>query len=541
MEPSPVDVIRGYHQRTKHHLKRYAAGPDALDWEMQPDPFRRYADSPTIELPLGAEGLTTTYDDLFHPGAVAAAPLTVENVAALFALGLGLAAWKEYGGDRWALRCNPSSGNLHPTEGYLVSGGLAGIGAGVYHYAPHDHLLEQRCALPDGLLSADTALLGLSSVHERESWKYGERAFRYCQHDVGHAIAALRLAAGCLGWQLRLLDGAADATIARLLGLDRADDFTKAEREHPDCLLLLSRSAGVDAPELSALAEAAGAAAWNGTANRLSREKPLPWPAIKVAARACAKPATAAATAIAAPLPPLPEQRRDLNAAALIRQRRSGQSFDGQSGIAAETLYRLLDRLLPRAEVAPWDCWSLPPRVHPVLFLHRVEGLAAGLYALPRHAEAETLMRDSFLKEFDWQRPEGCPDHLPLYHLVSADARNTARTISCHQQIASASAFSLGMLAQFDAALEEGPWAYRTLYWEAGMLGQVLYLEAEAAGLRGTGIGCFFDDAFHEITGVGDTRLQDIYHFTVGGAFNDTRLATLPPYAHLPPNRAHNG
>jgi len=26
------------------------------------------------------------------------------------------------------------------------------------------------------------------------------------------------------------------------------------------------------------------------------------------------------------------------------------------------------------------------------------------------------------------------------------------------------------------------------LFWEAGLLGQVLYLEAEAAGVRGTGI-----------------------------------------------------
>ncbi|TVR64991.1 MAG: hypothetical protein EA420_04215 [Candidatus Competibacteraceae bacterium] len=31
---------------------------------------------------------------------------------------LGLSAWKQHRGSRWALRCNPSSGNLHPTEGY---------------------------------------------------------------------------------------------------------------------------------------------------------------------------------------------------------------------------------------------------------------------------------------------------------------------------------------------------------------------------------------------------------------------------------------
>ena len=62
------------------------------------------------------------------------------------------------------------------------------------------------------------------------------------------------------------------------------------------------------------------------------------------------------------------------------------------------------------------------------------------------------------------------------------------------------------------------------------MLGQVLYLEAEAAGVRGTGIGCYFDDAFHELLGLRDRTFQDLYHFTVGGPVDDPRLITLPPY-----------
>jgi len=61
----------------------------------------------------------------------------------------------------------------------------------------------------------------------------------------------------------------------------------------------------------------------------------------------------------------------------------------------------------------------------------------------------------------------------------------------------------------------------------------VLYLEAEAAGIRGTGIGCFFDDAMHDVLGLRDRRWQSLYHFTVGGPVSDPRLQTLPPYAHL--------
>ena len=57
--------------------------------------------------------------------------------------------------------------------------------------------------------------------------------------------------------------------------------------------------------------------------------------------------------------------------------------------------------------------------------------------------------------------------------------------------------------------------------------------EAEAAGIRATGIGCYFDDTFHDILGLAGDRFQDLYHFTVGGPVDDPRLMTLPPYAHL--------
>jgi hypothetical protein len=63
------------------------------------------------------------------------------------------------------------------------------------------------------------------------------------------------------------------------------------------------------------------------------------------------------------------------------------------------------------------------------------------------------------------------------------------------------------------------------------MLGHALYLEAEAAGVRATGIGCYFDDEMHRLLGIDDDRWQSLYHFTVGGPIEDTRLVTLPPYA----------
>jgi hypothetical protein len=65
------------------------------------------------------------------------------------------------------------------------------------------------------------------------------------------------------------------------------------------------------------------------------------------------------------------------------------------------------------------------------------------------------------------------------------------------------------------------------------VLGHVLYLESEAAGVRGTGIGCYFDDRCHGLLRLKGDDWQDLYHFTVGGPVEDPRLRTLAPYAHL--------
>ncbi len=538
-----VRLALAYHERTKHHLHRFARGPGYLDWETQPNPFRTFAGAPTVELPLLADGLATSYSDLYVPGAVAARPLERGTVAIFFELALGLSAWKQYQGSRWPLRCNPSSGNLHPTEGYVLLPALPSLEAGVYHYVSADHILERRCTL--ALAAADrlteqlpegTFLVGLSSIHWREAWKYGERAFRYCQHDVGHALAALRYAAAALGWSAVLLDACSDDDLAGLFGLDRNDDFAAvaaADREAPDAALLLdTRGPGTaEMPDTSA--ELVRDGTWTGQANRLSPAH-VDWPVIDEVALATRKPRTERRAAQPLPgLPALPAGHR-VAAASLIRQRRSCLGLDGETSIDVDTLYALLDHLLPRPGVPPWDALPWPPHIHLGLFVHRVRGLAPGLYCFERDAAVHGRLRKALRESFLWTRPESCPDHLRLFCLYLADLRVTSCQVSCHQEIASDGAFSLGMIADFgDTVRANGAWWYRRLFWEAGMLGQVIYLEAEAAGMRGTGIGCYFDDAFHHLLGLKTDHFQDLYHFTAGGPVEDTRLQSYPPYAHL--------
>jgi len=330
---------------------------------------------------------------------------------------------------------------------------------------------------------------------------------------------------------VRLLTDWGDDAIAALTGVDRAADFTAAEAEAPEALLWIGP--GVAPGSAQALAMLSDAA-WSGHANALSSAH-RDWPDI---------PAVAAATyqrngsAMLEPVglsPSLPALAPASSepVSQIIRRRRSAQDFDGVTAISAQRFYRMLDALLPRAGQPPWVLLDQTPSVHPVLFVHRVDGLKPGIYCLPRSGAALDDLRAAMRPDWLWAPVPGCPEHLPLHLLAPLDARPFAHTVSCHQSIAADSAFALAMLARFDDIDATHPWRYRRRFWEAGMLGQVLYLEAEAAGVQGTGIGCYFDDEVHRALGIDTTRFQDIYHFTVGGAVIDSRLGSEPAYAHL--------
>ncbi|XP_010692211.2 uncharacterized protein LOC104905380 isoform X2 [Beta vulgaris subsp. vulgaris] len=492
-----------YHQQTKHHFTNYARGPGRLDWANQPNPFRRV---------------------------------------------------------------NPSSGNLHPTEAYLIApviGSLSNSGF-VAHYAPKEHGLEIRAEIPTGFfdecLPDDCFFVGFSSIFWREAWKYGERAFRYCNHDVGHAIAAVAMAAAGLGWDVKLLDGLGFDDLEKLLGLESfpklsipsrpvKGKFPEIEFEHPDCVLAVfprGVEAGfdVDFEELSSRISEFSKLEWKGEPNTLSKEHVV-WDVIYRTSEAVKKPLSVSERLMIDPFQCSgvcsDSLYKKLTLREVVRKRRSAVDMDGETVIHRDTFYQILLHCLPSGSrsgekqgkqlALPFRALSWDSEVHAALFVHRVSGLPKGLYFLVRNENHFDDLRKAMSPEFTWKRPEGCPADLPLYELAPGDCKELSKRLSCHQDIASDGCFSLGMIAHLEPTLQaKGAWMYPRLFWETGVLGQVLYLEAHAVGISATGIGCFHDDPVHEVLDLKGSNYQSLYHFTVGGPVVDKRIMSLPAY-----------
>jgi len=536
MTDTLADVLH-YHRVTKHAPGRYARSAGIMDWENQPNPFRLYSGVPVLPLPFDTPDPTDGHLSLYQRNRNRPRPFDLVAIGKLLELSLGISAWKGAGKSRWALRMNPSSGNLHPTEAHLLipGGPTGGEGCGG-HYSPLTHVLEQRASLPSELwqqlrehCGGDGLLVVLTSIHWRESWKYGERALRYCLLDAGHALAGLSFAAALLGWRLTCLPGLAPARISRMLGFDRID-WPAGETERPDLACWIGcghrGTPAADLPE--ALVDRLAALPWAGHPNRLSPAV-VDWEIIARTADLAAGPLSAPGLPGTRYHPLMEEAVSSLSGAQILRRRRSATDFDHRHPAIPLAQFRLLlDKTLPRHDLAPFDARLPPPAIDLALFVHRVEGIAAGLYLLLRRGDEIAAMAAEMAPDFAWRKADA---QLPLFCLQCGDLRQIASHLSCDQPIAGESAFSLGMIADFETLRREGTPAYRRLFWEAGMIGQVLYVEAEAHGLRATGIGCFFDDEVHRVLGLRSERFQSLYHLTVGRPVEDRRLTTLPPYA----------
>ena len=476
-----------YHNATKHTHDSVFRSAHTLDWANMPDPFRHYEGVPVVDLPADPPPLQTPALDVLRGVAGTGDSRSGAHwLSQLFFHAAAVSASKlAPSGTRYALRVNPSSGNLHPTEFHFATRQLNNWPDGLYHYRPSSHMAEQRATGPTALTSAPLTIL-LTTIAWREAWKYRSRAYRYCLLDAGHAWQALELAARAMGATAHGAGSFDDDELAHACGL---------EDEWP---MLIVRFEGDSIPR----GHSEAAAQWFGGApNRLSaveKQYPLIDEIHAATKRLAEKPV--ARFVEASPSGPAnialrPTASPDRPFGPVARQRRSALDFRGGSQtISFEQLSTLLDVCMRPLRA---DFGGL---VHLYLYVHRVDGLAPGVYRHWRGNRSLQLIRQG-------------------------DQRLMAAALSLGQDLAGNACFAVSMIADLQrAALTHGNRGYRYAHYEAGAIGHRIYLAAEAMGFQCTGIGAFYDDEVHRYLEIAPDEGQVIYHFAAGFAVPDNRL-----------------
>jgi SagB-type dehydrogenase family enzyme len=217
---------REYHEATKHTVESLRRARHVLDWVNMPDPFRHYEGVPVLDLPTDPPAPEIPAFDVLQ-GTSSTTPVgdgpAFLSQLLFYSAAISASKYVPSTGYNYALRVNPSSGNLHPTEFHFLTRGLKGWPDGMYHYDPSRHMAEQRGRgdFEMKLVSGSaTIVFVLTSIVWREAWKYGERAYRYCLHDIGHAWQALALSARAIGCDNFAVGHFPDDEVAQLCRLN---------------------------------------------------------------------------------------------------------------------------------------------------------------------------------------------------------------------------------------------------------------------------------------------------------------------------------
>ncbi len=524
-----------YHQQTKHTVEKLSSNRHFLDWANQPNPFRFYAGAPEIALPhemlASPASFFQSMDSLFAENNVEPHKADSTFISNLLFYSMAISAWKEIRGTdhRWALRVNPSSGNLHPTDTHLLLNGIEGLPDGAYHYLVPRHSLEHRSEanlgpklwrLVSGQDVSPKLVICLTSIFWRESWKYQSRAFRYCNHDLGHALASIMLSANILGWKVHAIGEFPDEEVIRLLGLSGND-------EKP-FLIIGAFPTGQKQINISKFDFPSETdAAFKGEPNILSAEE-VKYPAIDAVYDSTVIDKNTWRARFAQALPEMTggavfeglkekpikmdsvvEKELDESVHKIIRMRRSAVDMDGIRTMP-KAEFELILKTLGRGFSADFQT-NGQRGFHLIdlyLYVHRVDGLPPGVYYWRRQTEE-------------------------LQPLALGDQKQVAKFVSCFQDIAADGCFAVSMVANFNLGYELfGNRCYRYVHHEAGLIGQWLYLASTALNYQATGIGCFLDDEINTYLPLPDGQ-EVVYNFTVGEAVFDPRLTTLPAYDFL--------
>ncbi|CAA6666824.1 unnamed protein product [Spirodela intermedia] len=512
-----------------HNVLTTVRADEPVEWEGRPEEFLHYIDPfschplqrPPLrrfqELGKEEQRAAALYARLFSGarGSIAAEPLSGAFLSQLLYDCLAVSDGEPPDFETGFLpRVVPSSGGSHPTVAHIIT--------------PADHALEVRAVidpgffakLPDGVI-----LVGLCTIYARETWRHGNRAFRYCHLDIGHAIAAVAFAAAALGWDARVIEGLGQRAMERLMGLDpfrpstcsrgkqRFGRFIEVEKQDPACVLIVFPNTVSDF-----CIDHGKHVVYNEVYRTTKDVENYPCTFRLVVPR-LRFPASCSISEIIG--------HETLMAREVIRNRRSSSSMDPTYEMEAATFYNFLHRCLPTGSpyppneqtaqdafpfvVLPWNS-----RMNAFIVVHRVKTLPKGLYCLARNEDHLGVLQRRTQSIFLWHQNNECVEmRLPLYALLPWDMAQRVAEIAFNEPVAVDGCFTMMIVGPF-GEMDYEFWLYPQFFWEAGVLGHLLSLDAEALGLCGRGIGSFFDNKAKELLTGESGFFQTIYLYSVG-------------------------
>jgi SagB-type dehydrogenase family enzyme len=477
-----TEVALTYHEATKHSYASVRANPHFLDFSNQPLPFKIYPALEPLRLPnemrqTGVAALSAIAESV--PTQTSAAP-DLNALAQLLYLSAGITRQREYSGGKIYFRAAACTGALYEVEVYLVCGDLAGLPAGVYHFAPAEFGLRKfragdyrrvlvEAAGSDPAIAHAPLTIVCTCTYWRNAWKYQARTYRHFGWDNGTLLANLLAVATALGLPAKVVGGFVDETVNGLLDID-------SQREVAFSLIALGN--GSTAPSHSP----ANVPALGLETVPLSRTE-VDYPLMREMHAASSLHSTeeVASWRRLTPLSSLPppigtvvqlqplsddEMPRDAIEQVILR-RGSSRRF-ARTPISLAQLSTVLDRA---TRGVPGDFLNPTGTQlnHLYLIVNAVEGLEPGAYVF--HGDRRLIE---------------C--------LKQGNFRDQAGYLGLEQQLAADAAVDIFFMADLRPILQRfGNRGYRAVQLEAGILGGKLYLAAYAQRLGATGL-TFYDD-----------------------------------------------
>ena len=468
-----------YHIQTKHFPNKFAKSLGYLDWETQPSPYKSYYKAKKIPL-IPSNPPKLSYEKLYTTNTPS--PINLKTISQFFEYSLSINAIKEYFTSRWAVRVNPSSGNLHPEESYII------FENSVFHFNVKEFCLEE-IAKSENKLVENGIIFIATSIPLRESWKYGERALRYCLLDTGHIIAATRFSANLLGWKMEYVSEYKESELQKLIGLQKASFYKNEDEIFEGAFYIYNdKKPKINFKKFEKLE-------FNLEYKKLAKDS-IRWDIIFDIAKVLKREEPFQSNFIKEKITFNPSP---FNAFEIIDKRRSALGFK-EKFIKKDEFLDILDKTLPR-NIPPFDTKVTLNKVNLVIFVNRVDGIESGIYFFDREKNSLSLIE-------------------------KGDFSETAKFINCAQDLGKDSAFSISMV--IDKKYIDKEYKYKLAMFEAGMIGQILYIEAEAKGYRGCGIGCFFDNLV-SIDILENEDILTLYGFSIGEPVIDERIIPIRP------------